>query len=195
MYVLQRRTSGFFEDIVNQDVVAAVERVCADSGSDKIVLGGHSAGAGAVLCATLSHAAVSQRVGGLALLSVPHPETGGVARRAGIVFGLALTRAMGRFPAKMLRMSNMDEAETIFNPWLMWHWRGKFGTHLDHGRRLAVPLYSGVGEQDILWAPLHGARKLHEQVDSGSSKSLFATFPGGHGDVVTDIPRARERLW
>lgn len=40
VYVLQRRVQGFYEDIVEQDVPAAVAEVVRDSKSDKLVLGG-----------------------------------------------------------------------------------------------------------------------------------------------------------
>ncbi len=201
VFVLQRRTRGLFADIVARDVPAGLAGALAASGAPRAVLAGHSAGAGAALCAALSsdeearEQRIRHRLAGLALLSVPHPATGGLARRAGILIGLGLTKTLGRFPAKQLRMSNMDEAETIFNPWLMWHWNRKFGTYLDQPTRLHVPVFSAVGKQDYLWAPVRGSKLLHDLVEDGSEKSKFCVFPGGHGDLVTDIPRAKERLW
>jgi pimeloyl-ACP methyl ester carboxylesterase len=214
VYVLQRRRVGVFTDIVEKDVVGAVDKVVEDSGCGKVFLGGHSAGAGAVLCAAVTAPSVEKSIAGLhiftvlvcvlylhdsiqglMLLSVPHPKAGGLARRAGIATGLALTHVLGRFPAKALRISNMDEAESIFNPWLLWHWRGKFGRYLNNGVKVRVPLYSAVGKDDFLWAPVQGAKQLHEQVDGGHPLSRFQVFPGTHADIVTDIPKAKTNLW
>lgn len=58
-----------------------------------------------------------------------------------------------------------------------------------------MPVYSAVGEEDILWAPLRGAKRLHDLVENGIVGSRFEAFPGfGHGDVVTS-KRAKENLW
>lgn len=138
-----------------------------------------------------------ERLSGLALLSVPHPRTGGAARRAGLLLGLALTAAAGRFPARLLRLSNTDEAASIFVPWLLWHWRGHFGPHLRPGGRLPpeVPLFSGAGSRDSLWAPPAGVRRLHEQVEGGHARSRCLVFAGfGHSDLVTGA-RAPQQLW
>ncbi len=198
VYVLERRRhGGTYEEIVEHDVPAAVEAVAQETGCDQMVLGGHSAGAGAVLCAALQPGKVQQRLSGLMLLSVPHPATGGLARRAGIVAGIALTRALGRFPARALRMSNVDEPAGVFLPWMRWHWQRRFGPHLEGGAALPphVALYSGVGSRDTLWAPPRGAKRLHDQVDGGNRLSSFQEFEGfGHGDLVTG-KEAPQQLW
>jgi hypothetical protein len=140
---------------------------------------------------------VRARLSGLALLSVPHPATGGVTRRAGLAFGIAFISALGRFPARRLRMGNVDEAGSIFVPWLLWHWRGHFGPHLRPGARLPpeVPLFSGSGSEDSLWAPPAGVRRLHEQVAGENSLDRCFIFPGfNHSDVVTG-PLAQGQLW
>jgi cephalosporin-C deacetylase-like acetyl esterase len=56
VYVLERRRTGTFDEIVQHDVRSACEAVAAEEAASggRMVLAGHSAGAGAALCAALS---------------------------------------------------------------------------------------------------------------------------------------------
>jgi pimeloyl-ACP methyl ester carboxylesterase len=54
VFVLERRRTGTFEQIVAEDVRAAAAAVARETGAARLVLLGHSAGAGAALCAALS---------------------------------------------------------------------------------------------------------------------------------------------
>lgn len=179
VYVLDRRRTGHWNDWVERDVPEALQHVLVDSGRPRVHLLGHSAGAGAALCTMLGRPDLHDHVGGLALLSVPHPKTRGLRRTAGLLFAMALTRALGRFPSRALRMSRIDETRDIFNPWLRWHWDGEFGPFLREKLPSSMPVYSATGESDTLWAPPRGVQRLHEQV-ARAKLSTFVTFPGGH---------------
>lgn len=79
VFVLERRRTGTFDEIVEQDVRAACAAVADETGAARLALLGHSAGAGAALCAALSQVCVLL----LRLLSSPsHRRRCGSGSRA-----------------------------------------------------------------------------------------------------------------
>lgn len=194
VYVLRRRSDGHWNDWIHYDLTAAIHTALSDSNRQKLFLVGHSAGAGAAACLALlpQHRPL---LAGLGLLSVPHPKTRGLRRTLGLMAGIGLTHAFGRFPAKLLGLSDLDEGKHLFLPWMYWHLRGKFDSYLDLAPLSPeIPVYSAVGTDDILWAPVRGAERLHRTMDGGNALSEFCVFPGSHPGVVTG-KSARDNLW
>lgn len=197
-YVLQRRTSGPFHHIVVHDVPSAVELALQDKdhhSCSHVFLMGHSAGAGASLCAASSFIP-PHHLAALCLLSVPHPNYKPLSRRAALFAAASITKIFGKFPARLLGLSRMDEAKSIFLPWIEWLQQDAFPYRIDLPSHL--PLMSAVGSRDVLWSPVEASRMLHEEAvarNGASHLNQFVQFEGyGHGDLVT-AKTAQDHLW
>src|SRR5205814_9434079 len=84
---------------------------------------GHSAGGAAGLC-WLARVAAAAPLRGIVTLGTPGPRRLGPVRRTLAAATMAMSRALGHFPARTLRFGNENEAAEIIAEWMEWNVRG-----------------------------------------------------------------------
>jgi oxygen-independent coproporphyrinogen-3 oxidase len=111
---------------------------------------------------------------------------------------MAVSRALGRFPARSLRFGNEDEAAEIIAEWMEWNVRGRWlgmdGFDYFAGlAALSTPYLGVAGGADRIFAPPKACRQVVERV--GSARKMLAVEPGlsHRGLVLSD--RARTSCW
>jgi pimeloyl-ACP methyl ester carboxylesterase len=184
-----------FEDTIVHDAPALVERVRAETGRAPVWVG-HSVG-GAIGLACLARRPAT--LAAVATLGTPGPVLGPV-RLALALATIGMSRALGRFPARALRMGSEDEAALILAEWMEWNVRGRcIGAdgfdYLAALETARVPLLSVAGAGDRLFAPADACRRLLER--AGSPQKTFAVVgspPLGHRGLLL-ASRADERCW
>lgn len=147
-----------FEDWILRDAPALIAGVLGASGSDRLVWVGHSAG-GVIGFAFggLNHA-LSPALAGIVAISAPAPTGLGLLQYPMAAAGLTVTRLLGRFPARLLRIGPEDEHPEIFAQWMRWNLRGRWlgddGTdYYANARRITAPVLAVAGGGDWLIAP------------------------------------------
>src|SRR5438876_4512878 len=107
-----RRGAWTFEDWVLHDTSTLVARVREETGGAGLAWLGHSAGGAAGLC-WLARVAAAAPIRGIVTLGTPGPSRLGPVRRSLAAATMAVSRLLGRFPARSLRFGNEDEAAEI----------------------------------------------------------------------------------
>jgi len=158
---------------------------------------GHSAGGAAGLC-WLARVAAAAPLRAIVTLGTPGPRRLGPVRRALAAATVALSRALGHFPARALRFGNEDEAAEIIAAWMEWNvrgvWRGTDGFDYFAGlAALSTPYLGVAGGSDWLYAPPQACRQVVDRV--GATRKTLAVAPGlsHRGLVVSE--RARISCW
>jgi len=111
---------------------------------------------------------------------------------------MAVSRLLGRFPARSLRFGNEDEAAEIIAEWMEWNVRGRWlgmdGFDYFAGlAALSTPYLGVAGGADWIFAPPRACRQVVERV-GGANKKL-AVEPGlSHRGLVLS-ERARLSCW
>lgn len=186
-----------FEDWVLQDAPALVARVREETDGAPLAWLGHSAGGAAGLC-WLARVAATAPLSAIVTLGTPGPRRLGPLRRTLAASTIALSRAMGRFPARSLRFGNEDEASGIIAEWMEWNVRGSWlGTDgFDYFTGLAAvttPYLAVAGGADRLYAPPAACRQIVERI--GSTRKELVVEPGlSHRGLVLS-ERARASCW
>jgi alpha-beta hydrolase superfamily lysophospholipase len=111
---------------------------------------------------------------------------------------IALSRVLGRFPARALRFGNEDEASEIIAEWMEWNVRGAWmgNDAFDYFARLAsvsIPYLGVAGTADRIFAPPKACRQVVERIGA-TRKALVVERGLTHAGLVLD-PRARETCW
>ena len=186
-----------FEDWVLHDATAFVTRVRDETNDAPLVWLGHSAGGAIGLC-WLARAVAPGSVNGIVTLGTPGPDQPGVVRRSLAAASIAVSRALGRFPARLLRMGSEDEAAGILSDWMAWNVRGKWVgadgfDYLAALARLETPFLSVAAEGDRLFAPPPACDQLVRLAGS-PRKELLVCGGLSHRGLVRD-PRARAQSW
>lgn len=191
-----RRGAWTFEDWVLQDTPTLVARVREETDGAPLAWIGHSAGGVAGLCWLARVAAAPIRA--VVTLGTPGPRRLGPVRRALATGTIALSRALGRFPARALRFGNEEEAAEIIAEWMEWNvrgaWRGTDGFDYFAALATLITPYLGVaGGSDRIFAPPHACRQVVERVGS-PRKTLFVEPGLTHRGLVLS-ERARDACW
>jgi predicted alpha/beta hydrolase len=159
-----------YDDLVRRDLPAVVDAVRARAGRGKVVLFGHSLGAHVALA---SHAVGACSLDGIAMLAgnvwlealEPSPLLW-AAKRAMLEVFDRTTRALGRFPARALRLGSDDEAATYVHDLCRFgrtgQWRSADGRD-DYLAALAgvhVPVVAVASDGDRLECRPESARRF-----------------------------------
>lgn len=187
-----------FTDWIHRDAPALVARVREETGGAPLAWVGHSAGGAIGLC-WLAREAPPGALGAIVTFGTPGPREMSLPRRALAVSTIALARALGRFPARLLRLGSEDEAAGILAEWMGWNARGGWvGTdgfdYLAALRRLTTPFLSVAGAGDRLFAPPHACRQLVDATGAAAKELVVCGARLSHRGLLRD-PRARERCW
>lgn len=192
-----RRGAWTFEDWVLQDTPTLVARVREETDGASLAWIGHSAGGAAGLC-WLARVAAAAPIRAVVTLGTPGPRRLGPMRRALAAATIALSRLLGRFPARALRFGNEDEAVEIIAEWMEWNvrgaWRGTDGFDYFAGlAALSTPYLGVAGEADRIFAPPAACRHLVDQV--GTARKQLLIEPGlSHAGLVLS-ERAKTSCW
>ena len=192
-----RRGAWTFEDWVLQDAPTLVARVREETDGAPLAWLGHSAGGAAGLC-WLARVAASAPLAAVVTLGTPGPRRLGPVRRALASATIALSRALGRFPARTLRFGNEDEAAEIIAEWMEWNvrgaWLGFDGFDYFAGlAALSTPYLGVAGGADRIFAPPRACRQVVDQV--GAVRKTLAVEPGlSHRGLLLD-GAARATCW
>ena len=184
------------------DVPAAIEAATPAGGRAFLV--GHSAGGAAMLMALAGEPGIRDRVAGVIILATPVPWLQGWSRPA--MWGFrALSRVLGGFPARLIRLGPEDEIEGVMTQWMTWGLRRRWESDdgLDYVRELAgvrVPALAMSGAGDTRFAPPAACRGLLEMLGSDDAEYRLAGTGTGftedfdHPGIVVSRA-AREEVW
>jgi pimeloyl-ACP methyl ester carboxylesterase len=191
-----------FRDWISNDIPAVLHAATA-SGLHAAVIG-HSAGGAALAGALAAFPELQDRLSGIVLLGVPGPVLR-PARRLGAWLCIQISRAFGRFPARLLRFGSEDELARVMIEWMGWNLEGTWpwpgGIDLiDRLSEVVLPVLALTGEGDRLFAPAPACRALLEAIGSsartflecGKSTGFSKNF--GHSGLVVDRA-ARSEVW
>ncbi len=192
-----RRGAWTFEDWVLHDTPTLVARVREETDGAPLAWIGHSAGGAAGLC-WLARVAAAAPIGGIVTLGTPGPRRLGPVRRAAAAATVAVSRALGHFPARRFRFGNEDEAAEIIAEWMEWNVRGRWvgvdGFDYFAGlAALSTPYLGVAGSSDWLFAPPRACRQVVDRIGS-ARKSLTIARGLSHRGLVVN-PRARTDCW
>lgn len=186
-----------FEDLILDDAPALVARVMEETDGAPLVWLGHSAG-GAVGLAWLARLGRATPLAAMVTFGTPGPSHMRLARRALALSTIGICRALGRFPARALRMGPEDETALVLGDWMGWNTRGRWVGRdgFDYLAALAAvrtPYLGVAGEGDRLFAPADACRQVLGAV--GAARKAFAVVPNlDHRGMLID-PRARTHCW
>ncbi len=191
-----------FDDWARRDVPAAI-RAAAQRGCGVIVVG-HSAGGATSLIACAVENDVQAAVRGLVVAGTPLPWLQGF-RRAVTWATRAVSRSVGRFPARLLALGPEDELGGVMAQWMTWnlegHWVGDDGTDYQSLlARLELPILFLAGAGDYLEAPPRAVHALFKLVGSRDKTFLLCGRDGGfsedfdHAGILVSRA-AREEVW
>jgi pimeloyl-ACP methyl ester carboxylesterase len=186
-----------FEDWVLRDAPTLVARVREETDGAPLAWIGHSAGGAAGLC-WLARVAESAPLAAVVTLGTPGPRRLGPVRWTLAASTIAVSRALGRFPARALRFGNEDEAAGIIGEWMQWNvrggWMGTDGFDYFAGLAGVTTPYLGVaGGADRIFAPPAACRQVVDRV--GAARKTLAIEAGlTHRGLVLD-ERGRASCW
>ncbi len=194
-----RRGAWTFEDWALNDTPTLVARVREETDGAPLAWVGHSAGGAAGLC-WLARVAAAAPLKAIVTLGTPGPRRLGVVRRTLAATTIAISRALGRFPARMLRFGNEDEAAEIIAEWMEWNvrgtWLGTDGFDYFAGLAALSAAYLGVaGGSDRIFAPPAACRQVVDRIGSPPARKRLLIEPGlSHRGLVLS-ERAKESCW
>src|SRR3989449_713113 len=192
-----RRGAWTFEDWVLHDTPTLVARVREETDGAPLAWIGHSAGGAAGLC-WLARVAAAAPLRAIVTLGTPGPRRLGLLRRTLAATTIAMSRAVGPFPARAPRFGNEDEAAEIIAEWMEWNVRGQWlGTdgfdYFAGLTALTVPYLGVAGGADRIFAPPAACRQVVERV--GAARKSLQIEPGlSHRGLVLS-ERARIACW
>jgi pimeloyl-ACP methyl ester carboxylesterase len=158
---------------------------------------GHSAGGAVALAMLSAEPELRELTRSLVTIGTPLPWLQ-PWRGAGAWVIRATSNALGRFPARLLRMGPEDELPGVMSQWMSWnlrgHWVGDDGT--DYTRGLAdlhMPVLMMAGSKDWFFAPPKACRGLFDRV--GSIRKEFVVYEGMDHVGLVVSRKAREKVW
>ena len=173
-----------FDHWARYDVPAAI-RAAARRGRGVIVVG-HSAGGATSLIACAVEPDLRGLVRALVVVATPLPWLQAF-RRAVTWLTRALSRALDRFPARLVGLGPEDELGGVMAQWMTWnlegHWRGDDGT--DYEARLSdleLPVLFLAGSGDHVEAPPRAVHALFKLVGSRDKTFLLCGRAGGFSE-------------
>ncbi len=200
-----RRQRWHFEDWILRDAPALLGGVREATRSEQLVWVGHSAGGVIGVAAAGRDESFAAALAGLVLAGAPAPTGLGPLQYPMAAAGLALTRLLGRFPARLLGIGPEDEHPGIFAQWMSWNlrgrWLGEDGTdYFASAGRITAPTLALAGGGDRLIAPPGLCRDM--LAATASRDRTFVTCGRAHGflenynhhRLIASTP-AREDVW
>ena len=186
-----------FEDLILGDAPALVARVMEETDGAPLAWLGHSAG-GVVGLAWLARLGRATPLAAMVTFGTPGPADLRPVRRALALGTIVVCRALGRFPARALRMGSEDEAALVLGDWMGWNtggrWMGRDG--FDYLAALAAvrtPYLGVAGDGDGLFAPADACRQVVGAM--GAARKDLAVVPNlDHRGLLLD-PQARVHCW
>ena len=187
------------------DVPAAIDAVAGEVESPRRpLMVGHSAGGAAILIALAGEPELRDAVAGVVALATPVPWLQRW-RRLGAWTIRALSRLLGRFPARRLGLGPEDELTGVMDQWMSWNLAGSWESHdgIDYVSALEdvrVPILAMSGAGDTLFAPPEACRGLLAMVGSSDATYRLAGRETGfsedfdHPGIVVSRA-AREEVW
>ena len=181
--------SWWFDDLIDRDAPALLERLRGHIGTRPLGVIGHSAG-GVVGLATLARAGERSGLDALVALGTPGPARLGPVRTLGALGFRALALTLGRFPARALRFGGDDEGALMFGQWMTWNIEGRWLSrdgfdYLEALSRARAPYLGIAGGRDVLFSPPRACREIFERI--GSPKKDFHIAPSlNHPGLVLD---------
>lgn len=180
-----RETS--FDTWVNFDVPAAIDYVYQQT-QRPLFWVGHSIG-GVLIYAYLSrYPKAEEKLRGIvSFASQAHHAGSSLKGRAMIYFTMAISRLLGYFPARRLRLGPEDEFRGVLAQWAGWNLRRRWlsldGYDYFSGlRRIQTPVLALVGGGDHLLAPESGCRALFEALGSRDKQIIKFSQANGHAE-------------
>jgi pimeloyl-ACP methyl ester carboxylesterase len=180
------------DDWARRDLPAALNAI-----GRPVHLIGHSAGGAVALAMLSAEPALRQRVLSLTTIGTPLPWLQ-PWRGAGAWVIRAASNALGRFPARLLRMGPEDELPAVMSQWMTWnlkgHWMGDDGTDYTNGLAdLQLPVLMIAGSSDWFFAPPAACRGLFDRI--GSDRKQFVVYDGLNHVGLVVSRQARELVW
>lgn len=193
-----------FEHWIRHDAPALIQGVLSATNSRSVIWLGHSAGGAIGLAYAGLGEALSGAIAGLVMLATPAPTRPGAWHVPLAAIGYGITRMVGRFPARALRIGPSDEHAGIMSQWLSWNVRGRWsGTDdtdfLANARQVRAPVLAVAGSGDFI-APPSACRRLLDAVGSGDKALVVCGRRSGfsrrysHNRLVISNP-ARREVW
>src|SRR5260221_2826663 len=185
------RGAWTFEDWVLHDTPTFVARVRKEPDGAPLAWIGHSAGGAAGLC-WLARVAAAAPIRGIVTLGTPGPRRLGPVRRSLAAATMAVSRLLGRFPARYLRFGNEDEAAEIIAEWMEWNVRGRWlGTDgFDYFAGLAAlstPYLGVAGGARWMVSPPHASQQVVDR--AGAPRQTLSIAPRlSHRGLVLSHP-------
>lgn len=185
-----------------QDIPTALRAIATSDKPAFIV--GHSAGGAVTLAALSAEPELRTRVRALVTIGTPlpwlQPWRGFGAR---LIRGLS--RHMGKFPARLLRLGPEDELPGVMTQWMTWniegHWVGDDGTDYTAGLAgLHMPCLMIAGQGDTFFAPPRACRGLFDLIGSGDKSFLLCGRSEGYAEDFDHVGimvsrAARAEVW
>ena len=191
-----------FDDWARHDVPAAV-RAAAARGRGTVLVG-HSAGGATSLIACAAVPDLRRHVRALVVAATPLPWLQAM-RRLATFFALGVSRAFGRFPARLVGLGPEDELGGVMVQWMRWqlqgHWRGDDGTDYEAlFGKLEVPVLFLAGAGDRVEAPPRAVHALFKLVGSRDKTFLLCGRDGGFSEDFDHVGllvsrAARREVW
>ena len=185
----------WFEDLIDRDAPAIMERLRAHIGTRPLGVIGHSAG-GVVGLSALARAGQAPAMDALVALGTPGPAHMGAMRYLGALGFRTLALTLGRFPARALRFGRDDEGALMFAQWMTWNIEGRWLSrdgfdYLGAMSRARTPYLGVAGGRDLLFSPPYACREIVERI--GSPTKDFHIAPSlNHPGLVLDSRIASE---
>jgi predicted alpha/beta hydrolase len=186
-----------FEDWILRDTPVLVARLQDETDGARLVWLGHSAGGAVGLC-WIARGAAPATVAGIVTFGTPGPLRMGPVRLSLAAVTIGVSRALGRFPARLLRLGSEDEAAGILSDWMTWNVRGRWVgadgfDYLAALTRLETPFLSVAAAGDRYFAPPRACEQLVRAAGS-ARKELLVCDGLSHRGLVRGA-HARERTW
>jgi oxygen-independent coproporphyrinogen-3 oxidase len=195
-----------FDDVAEHDIGAAIDAVLEATGAPALFLMGHSGGGLAALMHLARHPERARQVKGVVTLASQATHAARRKRRRGLVLAAAaVTRAIGYFPGKAIRVGPENELGGVMDQWFRWSWDGRWRARdgFDYERALAaieLPILALAGPLDRAIAPPEGCRRVLDALGGHDKRFVLCAKASGfardfgHADLVM-ARHAQAEVW
>ena len=193
-----------FEHWIRHDAPTLIRSVLEATGSRSLIWLGHSAGGAIGVAYAGLGAALSDAIAGLIMIATPAPGRPGAWHVPLAAIGYGITRVVGHFPARALRIGPADEHGAILQQWMGWNlsrrWSGTNETDfMANAGRIHAPALALAGSGDIV-APPAACRRLLDALGSADRTMVVCGRRAGfsrrytHNRLVVSND-ARQEVW
>lgn len=193
-----------FDDWIVRDAPVLLRAIQDATGAPRVLWVGHSAGAIIGLGCAARAPSFADRLAGLLMIAAPSPHAPGLVHTAVSGLGYVVSRTMGRFPARALRIGPIDERPGILREWFGWNssgrWIGRDGFDYVAGAlNMRAPVLAIAGGADLL-APPSSCKRLLDAVGAEDRELMVCSRAEGfsrnytHNQLVISSA-ARQEVW